>query len=196
MQSPSHVSDALGALGSPGEPVGSADSSVPNSPGLYALHGDAEAWTSLGLRAPSGPVPLYVGKAEDSLLGRDMKTHFRSGKTGWSSVRRSFAALLRRPLDLHAVPRNVNRPEKFTNFGLDEAGDDRLTAWMLEHLTLAVWPKPDETVSLADLERTVLEHWQPPVNLELNRAASPALRAARSAMADEAREWATAHRRR
>ncbi|MGW3547006.1 GIY-YIG nuclease family protein [Janibacter hoylei] len=55
--------------------------------------------------------PLYIGKAERSLVSRDLQTHFTSGKTGQSSLRRSLAALLRVELDLTAQPRNPSRPD-------------------------------------------------------------------------------------
>ena len=66
---------------------------VPGRPGLYAIYGDAKTWNELGLgMAPDGR-PLYIGKAEDSLIIRDLKTHFGDGRTGHSTVRRSFGRL-------------------------------------------------------------------------------------------------------
>lgn len=95
--------------------------------GLYAIFGDPGVWRHLGLGEPPDDRPLYVGKAEDSLASRDLKTHLVSGRTGSSTVRRSFAALLREELDLHAQPRNPSRPERFANYGLRRDGDERLT---------------------------------------------------------------------
>ena len=81
---------------------------VPDAAGLYAIYGSAETWKLLGLADPTHENPLYIGKAEVSLVSRDLETHFKSGRTGQSTLRRSVAALLRDSRDnrLQAVPRN------------------------------------------------------------------------------------------
>ena len=89
----SFVAQARSALERPG-PLAGAEDRVPGRPGLYAIYGDATTWEELGLGQPSDDRALYVGKAEDSLVSRDLKTHFGDGRTGQSTVRRSFAALL------------------------------------------------------------------------------------------------------
>jgi hypothetical protein len=48
---------------------------VPDSPGLYAIYGSATAWEELGRGRQPDERPLYVGKAETSLVARDLKTH-------------------------------------------------------------------------------------------------------------------------
>jgi len=71
--------------------------------------------------------PLYVGKAENSLVARDVKTHFGDGRTGQSTVRRSFAALLHDELGLRGVPRNTAKPGYYANYGLSAPHDAVLT---------------------------------------------------------------------
>jgi hypothetical protein len=182
------------SLGLSGYSIAEALVRVPNLPGLYALHARPEVWVLLDFEDRGRGVPLYVGKAEESLVSRDLKTHFSSGKTGSSTLRRSFAALLRELLDLHAIPRNPAKPGHYSMFALASAGDQALTDWMREHLTLAVWPKPaDENCVLDDVETAVLDQWQPPMNLAKVRYPSPRLKAARKQMADEARAFAAAH---
>ena len=163
--------------------------------GLYALHGDASTWQELGLGRPAGGrPPLYVGKAEKSLVSRDLRTHFATGKTGRSSPRRSFAALLRKAdrLDLVARPRRWPDPEpsKWTHYALDQAGDEDLTNWMRRELRIAVWQSPDGT-SLGEVEREVVRALNPPLNLTYARSDLAAeVRRARRAMVAEARRWA------
>ena len=190
----SHVTaDAMRCLGASGYSIAEALVMVPNVPGLYALHARPAIWTLLGFEDRGRGVPLYVGKAEKSLVSRDLKTHFSSGQTGSSTLRRSFAALLRESLDLHAIPRNPAKPGYFSMFALSSEGDQTLTDWMREHLTLAVWPKPaDEICILDDVETAVLDQWQPPMNLAKVRQPSPSLKAARKHMADVARGWVAA----
>lgn len=142
--------------------------SVPNRPGLYALYGDATVWRELGLDSPPDERPLYVGKAEKSLESRDLKQHFATGKTGWSSPRRSFAALLSAngALDLVPVPRRPENPEptKWTHFALEATGDEQLTRWMRDRLSMCVWAAPAGT-KLESVESAVMRRWKPPLNL-------------------------------
>lgn len=185
------ATDAVSALARRA-PLDQAARSVPPQPGLYAIYGDAMAWRELTLGDPPDKRPLYVGKAEDSLVSRDLATHFGIGRTGSSTVRRSFAALLCEPLQLDARPRNPKRPERFANYGLAPEQDEVLTAWMRKKLELAVWPKPATCeLSLAEIEVEVLARLLPPLNLKDVRTPWAAqVKAARSAMADAAKRWA------
>lgn len=189
------IATAAEALAGSGHPIATAVDHVPNEPGLYAIHAHSEVWRELGLTAGELGVPLYVGKAEDSLVTRELRTHFAVGNgtastTGSSTVRRSFAALLRQPLKLRAVPRNLNKPGYFSNYSLEPDGDHRLTECMHANLTLAVWPKPqDAPQSLRTIEKGVIIQWSPPLNLTDVAQPSKMLKQARMAMANEALSW-------
>ena len=161
---------------------------VPKAPGLYAFYGDEQAWSDLDLSPAFDDQPLYVGKAEKSLNGRDVGTHFSTGKTGSSTVRRSLAALLVEELDLVAVPRNLARPDGSANYSLDPAGDERLSVWMEQRLVLATWAKPDDIV-LDEVETAVLQRLRPPLNLDKVGEPRDRLRRARSVMASASRVW-------
>lgn len=167
---------------------------VPKRPGLYAIYGDEQAWRDLQLE-PATDLPLYVGKAEESLVSRDLNGHFATNpkstpRTGGSTVLRSFAALLHEALDLHAVPRNLAKPERFANYGLAEGGDARLNEWMHARLALAVWPaSAGMTVPLGDVETAVIVRFTPPINLDKNPSKLARLSAARAAMAAKAAAW-------
>lgn len=97
-------------------------------------------WLELGLGPRPDQRPLYVGKSESSLAARDVRTHFATGHTGHSTLRRTLAALLADELDLVACPRNPAKPGYFTSFGIVADGDQRLSDWMRDNLRLAVWP--------------------------------------------------------
>lgn len=145
-----------------------------------------------GLGGPPDDRPLYVGKAEDSLVTRDLRTHFATGRTGQSSPRRSLAALLVYELALVATPRRPADPEpdKWTQYALEPDGDERLTAWMRERLRLAAWTC-ERPVALGKLERLVMGELQPPLNLTgVSQPWSAQVRDARKAMARAAEEWA------
>ena len=199
-----HLKEALDVLSGPGAGQhgvpeliesaadGRAPGSQLDSPGLYALHADAVDWRQLGLGGPPDDRPLYVGKAEDSLVTRDLRTHFATGRTGQSSPRRSLAALLVSELALVATPRRPADPEpdKWTQYALEPDGDERLTGWMRERLRLAAWTC-ERPVALGKLERLVMGELQPPLNLTgVSHPWCAQVRAARKAMARAAEEWA------
>lgn len=167
---------------------------VPPLPGLYAIYGEERAWSDLKLD-PAPARPLYVGKAERSLVDRDISDHFATNPsskptTGRSTVRRSFAALLRDALQLRAVPRNLDNPGYFAMYGLADGGDERLNAWMHSRLKIAVWPAPASMqVRLRVVEVAAIEHFLPPINLESNPAKLERLKRARAEMSAEAARW-------
>lgn len=114
------AADAIAALTGTRWSITDAPAHVPARPGLYAIFGDERAHRGLGLLEDAGArsapdLPLYVGKAEASFVERDLKDYFAAAlgstaRTGGSTVRRSFAALLGNQLELHAVPRNLASP--------------------------------------------------------------------------------------
>lgn len=159
------------------------------SPGIYAIFGDEAAWSDLGLGEPVADLPLYVGKAEDSLAKRDAKEHFSDGYTGRSTVRRSVAALLRQDLGLTGVPRNLACPANFANFALMPADDAKVTLWMKDRLQLALWPS-DGSELLKDVEEKVLRRLDPPLNLtHVNHRWKARIMHERSVMARQAEAW-------
>ncbi|GAB2696619.1 hypothetical protein BKA24_001152 [Microbacterium marinum] len=188
-----HLDDAVAALTGARWSIADAGSHVPDEPGLYAIFGNDGGWGQLGL--PHRPDSLlYVGKAEDSLVSRELRGHFtadptRRAQTGSSTVRRSFAALLHDALGLRGIPRNPANPGHFSNYGLSAEHDSLLTAWMHRYLTLAVWPAHELTVPLRDVESALIRKWVPPLNLAGNPHPAPHLKSARATMANEARTW-------
>lgn len=156
----------------------------PKGRGLYAISEVTPSCVEAGtLDAPVGPGGLlYVGKAEKSLTRRDVRQHFGIGKTGRSTVRRSFAALLRDELGLVPVPRATASATSTApaTFALTGESDLRLTTWMTEHLALRVWTPPSNVV-LAAVEREVIGDLNPPLNLT-HAGPRPLLKVVRKAM--------------
>jgi hypothetical protein len=192
-----HSADARIALSAIGWTVSDAAQRIRSIPGLYSIHAAAKTWAELGLDHRVG-IPLYVGKSESSLADRELAHHFAinpavPARTGGSTVRRSFAALLCERLGLRGVPRNKDNPEHFANFGLEPDGDLLLTKWMHEHLTLAVWPMPTNfgAKELGVVETNVIKYWTPPLNIKDNPGRLRHLRMARAHLATDARAWAS-----
>ncbi|CAN5910097.1 hypothetical protein BH11MYX3_BH11MYX3_31150 [soil metagenome] len=173
------IANAFAALAGPRQPLLGA----PVGTGIFAIHGDTDSWVHLGLgRAPANAT-LLVGRTEDL-------EPLRSGRTGQSHARRTFAALLRDHLELRGIPRNQTKPERLADYTLSDEHDALLTGWMTEHLTATVWTPPEPAV-LADIEVAVLKRWSPPLNMRDARSTVGAkVTAARKAMAGDARTWA------
>jgi len=188
------VGDGVASLAVPGMPLSEDATTVRAKPGLYAVHGSAAAWSDLGLAGRQPGIPLYVGKAQKSLASRDVRVHFggsASGKstTGQSTLRRSLSALLVNQLQLIPVPRGSNAKGNTDKFALDPVSDARLTEWMHEHLRLATWVFPANAgMTLASIEKVVIRHWVPPLNITNSPSPSHELTAARARMAIRAQE--------
>ncbi len=136
------------------------------SPGVYSWWLDADG-AKLLTYALSHPVPIglvYAGQAgatawpsgtvrAATLLSRIGNNHLRCRVTS-STWRLSLAAALYEALDLRV---------RMGNLSADS--EDRLTAWMHEHLRLVVHPisHPD---AISDIEARLLAALDPPLNLE------------------------------
>jgi len=158
--------------GFPRDPAGAA------RPGMYAWHGDAEADRVFGaaLGQPLNPLLVDAAGATSLRTGRATaatmksvvsRTHLR-GTTQSSSFRRSLAAVLWNELDLRC-----DRSKR-----LDFESNARLTAWMLEHLSV-VLVHFDNRTSLARFAELMNRYLDPPFNLTGYRP-SPARQVIRS----------------
>jgi GIY-YIG catalytic domain len=198
---PTWIAIALESLAATkASPVDRGIRDVPPRPGLYAIHGARETWEELQLGEPPDDRPLYVGKSESSLAGRDVTTHFgftganrTTSITGSSTVRRSVAALLHDSHGLRGMPRNPEKPGHFANYGLSRKQDQLLSNWMRERLRLANWPAPPECVGqLVEIEHAILIELLPALNLD--KVKTPwkgKIDLIRDVLRREARAWPT-----
>ncbi len=129
----------------------------------------------------SVPIPasraIYLGIGL-SLLERDLKTHFSTGTTGSSTLRRSLGAILRQQLALQPRPRGQATSRRdYTHYCFDEAGEERLTKWMNAHLRLGVHKLSGPKAIEGELIRLA----RPPLNLtKWKNPWGPTLRALRA----------------
>ncbi len=165
-----HARDALDVASGP---VLTLDA-LPAEPGLYTLStNDASAIAELGLDDLESAVPLtrrvlYLGKSESSLSDRLAGTHFATGESGRSTVRRTFGALL----GLSAMPRpsRIEKPTRkqlmtmTANFAFPPAEDELLTEWMLANLQIRAFAT--RASSLSAVERAVGAALRPPLDQE------------------------------
>lgn len=155
---------------------------APAKAGVYAWFVDDP--TTLPLLPDQGDDPIYVGLSKN-LAQRGDETHFKSGRTGFSTLRRSLGALLEGDLNLRVVPRGTGPSEQnFRCYRFDDAGETRLTRWMQEHLRIGVmaYPSPEA------IERELIALARPPLNLTgWSNPHAVELKALRKRCADKAR---------
>ncbi|ULQ51700.1 GIY-YIG nuclease family protein [Flavihumibacter fluvii] len=136
----------------------------PTKPGIYAFTlADNSTLEDFG---KAGQI-IYIGIAKYSLSDRDFKQHFKSGKTGSSTLRRSIGAALKTKLKLKAIPRGgENDSKRFENYKFAE--EQTLTDWMVSNLEIGYWT-PDEPVSyqqLRDIEKDITLVLKPTLDLD------------------------------
>jgi hypothetical protein len=165
------LTDALAALD--GQPVRIPAAAWPSGlngldePGLYTWWVDeaGAADLSCGLRMALPEGRIYIGQAgaDSSKAGVSSASTLRSrigrdhlgGRVGSSTLRRALAAILLARLSLVLVDKKK----------LDAASEARLSAWMKEHLSLAVWGA-GSGAGLAALEEAVVAALRPPLNVD------------------------------
>lgn len=165
-----------------------------SKPGVYGIWLGRRGWDDLGLAGPPRTDGgwVYVGKAERSVNSRALKKHlgFDAKCTGWSSPRRSLAALLRGRLDLEILPRDQLKPGSYAMFGLDIRDEWELGCWLNDNAVMADW-QWDHSRPLKDIEADVIAALAPPLNLTHCRTRwTDQVKTARSECARLAEQWA------
>ena len=136
-------------------------------PGLYSWWVDAAGAreVSTGLGAEVAPGRIYAGQAgatkwpsgklSTASLGSRIRTQHLGGNIYGSTFRFTLASSLFGELGLLATGQKR----------LAGTGEARLSAWIREHLSVAVSPYPSRD-ALGNLEDRVLGHLDPPLNLD------------------------------
>lgn len=113
---------------------------------------------------------IYIGKTESSQQKRDANTHFKSGKTGSSTVRRSIGAILIQELNLKPVPRNQSdfKKGRTSAYKFDDASEERLTEWIRKHISMTFFEFQGIKEELNSLETAIISKLVPPLNISKN----------------------------
>lgn len=143
-----------------------ADPAEAKRPGMYSWWGDNEACAVLGeVVGMQLPHLLYVGqagatrwpsgkKSAATLASRIGTQHIR-GNARSSTFRLTISSLLIEPLSL----------VKASGGKLDPASNVRTSAWIADHLRILIAPFDDRD-TLGSLEKEVVAHLNPPLNLD------------------------------
>jgi hypothetical protein len=135
------------------------DAKPPSEPGVYALF--LKPRGQLLPIAPGVNGLLYIGMTNDGL---DTRNHFTLENSGFSTLRRSLGAILRRHLQLQPCPRARSLNETNTaNYAFAVDGEAILSRWMRANVLVSLLPLP--CVDLEKLEAELIAELEPPLNL-------------------------------
>jgi hypothetical protein len=137
-------------------------------PGIYALFYTGQRFPFFN-EVPRYEI-IYIGKTESSQLSRDARTHFTSGKTGSSTVRKSIGSLLYSTEKLNPIPRNEidYKKGRFSQFKFDEQSEEKITQWMKNNLAISFYEFPKSKQDIDDLETDIIMNLTPILNIEKN----------------------------
>ena len=141
--------------------------SFSDKPGIYALFFMGDEFPLEGCQPNEGEI-IYIGKTETSQKSRDRDTHFATGKTGSSTLRRSFGAMLRQKFSLTAIPRGQAdiAKRRLTKFKFDDASEVKLTQWMQNKLGLSYFEFDRAPVEIDCLETDLIRELVPVLNID------------------------------
>lgn len=113
---------------------------------------------------------IYIGKTESNQEARDAKTHFTTGKTGSSTVRKSIGSLLCSTKNLKPIPRNNTDYQKgrLSHFKFDTSSEEIITDWMKNNLVLSFYEFPKSKKEIEDLETEIIDQLVPVLNISKN----------------------------
>ena len=138
-------------------------------PGIYAVFFIGDQFPAIGDKVSKHQI-IYIGKTESSQEKRDAKTHFTSGKTGSSTLRKSIGSLLCAQENLKPVPRNNTDylKGKFSHFKFDEKSEEIITEWMVNNLALSFYEHPGTPYEIDQLETEIINQLVPVLNISKN----------------------------
>lgn len=139
------------------------------SPGIYAIFFCGENFPIKNIK-PAPDKVIYLGKTESSQEKRDAKTHFKSGKTGSSTLRKSIGSLLRNEYSLKPIIRNDSdiTKRRFSHFKFDENSEEVITNWMQNNLSLSFYEYPESGNKIKELETKLIQKLIPLLNIDKN----------------------------
>lgn len=143
-------------------------------PGIYALFFYGEEFPLEGY-TPKKDEIIYIGKTESSQLSRDKHTHFATGKTGSSTLRKSFGAMLRTELGLIPIPRGESDilKGKWSHFKFDTDSEEKLTSWMKSNLGLSFYEFDKYKQAIDELETVLIKELIPVLNIDHKNPNNP-----------------------
>lgn len=105
---------------------------------------------------------VYIGETTN-LHSRLIKTHFKSGKTGFSTLRRSLGAILKRQLKLIVIPRGKRISQvDYSCYCFTPIGENDLSEWMAKNLLVGFCSIDN---NIKGIQNDLIKHYGPELNL-------------------------------
>lgn len=138
-------------------------------PGIYALFYIGNNFPLLDSSVSKHQI-IYIGKTESSQEKRDIKTHFTTGKTGSSTVRKSIGSILYSQENLKPIPRNDSdyKNGRYSHFKFDSKSEKIITDWMNKNLALSFYEYPKTKLEIENLETEIISELVPILNISKN----------------------------
>ena len=145
-----------------------------NLPGIYAFHFVGKKFPLNDFTLPDDKI-VYIGKTERSQKSRDADTHFKSGKSGSSTVRKSVGALLSQNEEIISVIRSSSDIEKGrkSHFKFDDKSEQRITEWMLENIAVSFFEYSKCKTEIDTLETEIIQVLKPVLNIDYKNPDNP-----------------------
>ena len=143
-------------------------------PGIYAFFYIGNNFPLLGDSVSKHQI-IYIGKTESSQEKRDSKTHFTTGKTGNSTVRKSIGSILCSQENLTPIPRNDSDYEagRFSHFKFDAPSEKIITNWMKNNFALSFYEYPESKKLIDKLETEIIKQLKPILNIDHKNPENP-----------------------
>jgi hypothetical protein len=166
--------------------------SFSSKPGIYAIFFIGDDFPILGNAVKKHQI-IYIGKTEKSQDSRDAKTHFASGKTGSSTIRKSIGSLLYELHNLIPIPRNDTDylNGRNSHFMFYEPSEEIITEWMQNNLALSFYEYPKSKKAIDTLETEIIQQLIPLLNIDYKNPHNPfmtKIKSLREICANHARE--------
>ena len=135
-------------------------------PGIYAFFFIGKNFPLEGFKVSDNRI-IYIGKTESSQQSRDANTHFKTGRTGSSTVRKSIGALLSQIEQINPVIRSTSDfvNGRSSHFKYDHSSEERITEWMYENLAVAFYEYPQGKEAISSLEIELIQYLKPVLNI-------------------------------
>ncbi len=143
-------------------------------PGIYAFFFIGTNFPLSDFVIPKHKI-VYIGKTESSQQARNCNVHFKSGKTGSSTVRKSIGALLSQTINIKPIIRSLSdvNNNRISHYKFDDQSEDIVTQWMFENLSVAFYEYPKSKKEIDTLETLLINDICPVLNIDHKNKNNP-----------------------
>ncbi len=148
--------------------------SFSQQPGIYAFFYIGSDFPLFGDVVKKHQI-IYIGKTESSQKKRDAETHFATGKTGNSTVRKSIGSILCSINNMKPIPRNDSdyKKRRFSHFKFDEPSERIITNWMKNNFALSFYEYSESKKLIDKLETEIIKELIPVLNIDYKNPDNP-----------------------